>query len=268
MKRHAFKAILVLSFVLIGALVMWLDPTGAVFNLPGLVVVVCGTFVATVLGQSYGGVMGLLKELPRKLSRVVLVDEVDVELFLKASEFHRQGSVRFAEAVTRQLGDPFWRAGIQQVLDRTPYADLSRVLQWKIGAQRERDQSEIQVFMTMMAFAPAFGMLGTLFGLISMLYGLDMSSLRSLGQHMGFAMLTTVYGLLLANLVLKPIVSRLEQRSRERLAWLHVQQEAILMMHEKCHPRLIQDYLDAYLAPAEHLEQVDELSLGAVNQVS
>lgn len=268
MKRHAFKAILVLSFVLVGALITWLDPTGAVFNLPGLVVVICGTFVATVLGQSFGVVMGLLKELPRKLARESLTDAVDIELFLKVAEFHRQGSVRFAEAVVRQISDPFMRAGLQQILDRTPYADLSRVLQWKIGAQRERDQSDIQVFMTMMAFAPAFGMLGTLFGLISMLYGLDMSSLRSLGQHMGFAMLTTVYGLLLANLVLKPIVSRLEQRSRERLAWLHVQQEAVLMVHEKCHPRLIQDYLDAYLMPAESLEQVDEMSLGAVNQIS
>lgn len=268
MKAYAFKAVLVLTFILIGWLVLRLDPSGAVFNVPGLLVVIAGTFLATALGQSFRVVIGLLRELPAKLAQSSLADSVDLELFMKVAEFHRQGSVRFAEAVARQIADPFLRGGLMQVLDRTPYADVSRVLQWKIGAQRERDQSETQVFMTMMAFAPAFGMLGTLFGLISMLYGLDMSSLRNLGQHMGFAMLTTVYGLLLANLVLKPIVTRLEKRSRERLAWLHVQQEAILMVHEKCHPGLIQDYLDAYLMPADLSQPTADLSLGTVNQVS
>ncbi len=268
MKRYAQKALLVLILALISWLVIRFDPAGEVFNVPGLLVVVVGTFVATALGQSFGAVVNLLRQLPGKLARYSPADSGDLELFMKVSEFHRMGSIRYAEAVAKQIADPFLVGGVMQVLDRIPYGDVSRVLEWKIGAQRERDQSEIQVFMTMMAFAPAFGMLGTLFGLIGMLYGLELSDLRHLGQEMGFAMLTTVYGLLLANLVLKPIVSRLEQRSRERLAWMHVQQEAIMMMHEKCHPNLIQDYLDAYLGPVEIPPQTAEMSLGPVNQIS
>ena len=265
MKSYLYLFLLAMTLTLIGWAMLHFDPSGQIFNIPGLLVVLAGTFVATVLGQSLRGVVSLLRHLPGKLVLTPWVNEVDVELFVKVSEFHRQANVRYAELATRQIGSPFLRGGALMVLDRTPFADIHRVLQCKIAAQRERDHAEIQVFLTMLSFAPAFGMLGTLFGLIGMLYGLDMSNLRRLGEAMGFAMLTTVYGLLLANLVLKPIVNRLEQRSRERLAWLQIQQEAILMLHDQCHASLIRECLQSFgdasvedpLLEAPMLEQVE-----------
>ena len=257
MKPYLYSLLLALALTLIGWAMVHFDPAGQIFNIPGLLVVLAGTFLATVLGQSLRGVINLLRQLPGKLVRVPQVNEVDVELFVKVSEFHRQANVRYAELATRQIGNAFLRGGALMVLDRTPFADIHRVLQCKIAAQRERDHAEIQVFLTMLTFAPAFGMVGTLFGLIGMLYGLDMSNLRRLGEAMGFAMLTTVYGLLLANLVLKPIVSRLEQRSRERLAWLQIQQEAILMLHDQCHTSLIRECLESFGEPSMEDPELD-----------
>jgi chemotaxis protein MotA len=247
MKRHAAN-VMRASLLLLGCwFVLKLDPAGRVLNLPGLFIVIVGTLAATVLGQSWRSVWNLLAGLPRKLGAVSPANEVDMALFVKVAEMHRQGNIRYAELGARRMETPLLRSGALLVLDRTAHEDVERMLQWKIGAQRQADQSEIQVFRTMMAFAPAFGMIGTLFGLIQMLYGLDAKSLQHIGESMGFAMLTTVYGLLLANLALKPIVTRLERRSHERLAWLYVQCEAVLMLHEQCHPKLIEEYLNAFL---------------------
>lgn len=248
MKRYTRTALQFLIPAAALALILHFDPSGRVFNLPGLLVVLAGAYLATALGQSFASVWTLMRELPAKLApkRFGSDDEVDIELFLKACEFYRLSNVKYAELALHRIGNPFIRTGAQLVLDRTPQADLHRMLEWRIGAQRERDHNEIQVFQTMMIYAPAFGMVGTLFGLISMLYGLDMNNLRRLGTDMGFAMLTTVYGLLLANLILKPIVTRLELRSKERLTWLHAQREVVLMMQEQCHPKLIREYLAAF----------------------
>jgi len=268
MKRYAIKSLPVLILASICWLIVRFDPGGQIFNVPGLLIVIAGTFLATVLGQSFPTVAGLIRQLPQKLARQTLAHDADMALFIKVSELHRMGNIRPAEQAAKRLENPFLRSSAQLVLDRTPYADVNRMLQWKIGAQRERDHSEIQVFRTMMAFAPAFGMLGTLFGLISMLYGLDSKSFQYVGQSMGFAMLTTVYGLMLANLVLKPLITRLELRSRERLAWLYVQCEAVLMMHEKYHPNLIRDYLLAFLDNPGKPEQHAELQLSVVRPTS
>lgn len=251
MKRYARLSLNVLILVLAGLLILRLDPTGRIFNVPGLLVVLAGAYVATCLGQSFGAVWAVVRGLPAKLAaeHPGRDDEVDVELFLKAAEFYRQTNVKYAELAMRRIVHPFLKTGTALVLDRTPKADVQRMLDWRIGAQREHDQREIHIFQTMMGYAPAFGMVGTLFGLIGMLYGLDVGNLRRLGTDMGFAMLTTVYGLLLANLILKPIVTRLEQRSRERLAWLHALKEAALMMHDQAHPQLIREFLGAFLAP-------------------
>jgi len=265
MKRHLRKLPHALFLFLACWLILHFDPAGLVFNLPGILIVIAGTLAATMLGQSPRGVLELLRQLPDKLRCKSDINEVDMALFVKVADFFRLGNIRYAELGTRRITTPLLRSGAQMVLDRTPSADIQRTLQWKIGAQRERDQAEIQIFRTMMTLAPAFGMLGTLFGLISMLYGLDARSMEHIGEAMGFAMLTTVYGLLLANLVLKPIIIRLEMHSRQRLAWMHVQIEAIAMMEEKCHAGVIQDALLAFLECPELGQSRGEIELTAVH---
>ncbi|NJD06186.1 MAG: chemotaxis protein MotA [Methylococcaceae bacterium] len=226
---------------------------------------VVGTLAATMLGQSPRGVLELLKQLPEKLKTRSEINEVDMALFVKVADFFRLGNIRYAELGARRITTPLLRSGAQMVLDRTPSADIQRTLQWKIGAQRERDNAEIQIFRTMMTLAPAFGMLGTLFGLISMLYGLDARTMEHIGEAMGFAMLTTVYGLLAANLLLKPVILRLENNSRKRLAWMVVQAEAVAMMEEKCHAQVIQDSLLAFMDSPEVGINRSEIELSAVH---
>lgn len=242
-------------------LLLWADPSGRYFNLSGLFLVVVGTFAATVLAHSFRGVTDLLRRLRSKLTNKASMDSEDLDVFLHLVEAHRRGSVRAAEQAARRLQESLLRTGAELVINRTPQADLTRMLQWKIGAQRERDQAEIQIVRTMGAFAPAFGMLGTLLGLIGMMYGLDANRMEQIGESMGFAMLTTVYGLVLANLVLKPLATRLERRANENLAWAYVQMESVLMLHDRCHAAMFRDYWQAFFDHPEASEPIDSLPL-------
>jgi chemotaxis protein MotA len=98
----------------------------------------------------------------------------------------------------------------------------------------------------MAVFAPAFGMLGTLFGLIHMLYGLGSSGIAEIGTAMGFAMITTLYGIVAANLFLKPLAMKLERRHQQEIAVNHMLSEGLLMVQERCHPTLILDSLASF----------------------
>ncbi|MGX2038905.1 motility protein A [Methylocaldum sp. MU1018] len=245
-------------------LLLWADPSGRYFNISGLFLVVVGTFAATVLAHSFRGVTDLLRQLRSKLGSKASMASDDLDMFLRVVDAHRQGAVRAAEQAAKRLQESLLRTGAELVISRTPPADLRRMLQWKIGAQRERDQAEIQIVRTMGTFAPAFGMLGTLFGLIGMMYGLDANRMEQIGEAMGFAMLTTVYGLVLANLALKPLATRLERRAKENLAWAYVQMESVLMLHDRCHAAMFRDYWQAFFDRPEASEPVDALPLSVV----
>jgi chemotaxis protein MotA len=246
MKNTIIKILIGLGIGSLCLLVQWADPSGRYLNLPGLVWVVAGTFTMSFLAQSFGSVIDLFKRLPSKLRSQQSAIAEELQLFLRIVDLHRQGNARAAELTAKRLQEPLLRNGTELVINRTPPADLTRILQWRIGALRERDHDDIKIIRTMGVFAPAFGMLGTLVGLIEMMYALDSNNLDKIGESMGFAMLTTAYGLVLANLIFKPIASRLERRAKERMAWLQVQAEAVRMLHDRCHPSLIRDYWQAF----------------------
>ncbi|SMF97000.1 chemotaxis protein MotA [Methylomagnum ishizawai] len=246
MKKILVPTIGGLVLAALGVLALWADPGGRYVNLPGLLLVTLGTLLASMLAHSRRGVVEMLGRLPVKLKGRPAVDREELETLLRVAEWHRLGRMQIAEQTAKKLRDPILRGGAEMVIGRTPEAELGRMLSWKIGAQRERDQDDIKIVLTMAGFAPALGMLGTLIGLIEMMYALDANQMAHIGTAMGFALLSTVYGLVAANLVLKPIAVRLEDTAREQLAWRHVQAEILRLLHERGHPSLIRDYWQAF----------------------
>lgn len=242
-------------------LAWWANPSGRYINLPGLALVLLGTLGAAVLAHSAGKVSAMLKRLPANLKDQPLADADELEQFIRVAEWHRLGRMQIAEQAAKRLNDPLLRSGAEMVIGRTPETELQRMLAWKIGAQRERDQDDIKIVLAMAGFAPALGMLGTLVGLIEMMYALDASQMGHIGAAMGFALISTVYGLIAANLVLKPIAVRLEDRARERLAWRHVQAETVRLLYERGHPSLIRDYWRAFLERSSGQPAPDALTL-------
>lgn len=238
---HYYLGIAVTAIV--SALLLWAQMHGHYINFTGLLEVLGGTLGAAMLGRSPKPVWALLCDLPRRMRTTLEDKSTDVEFFLDIANLYRQGSFQSAEHNANLLADSMLRGGVCLVLDRTPREDLIRLLQWKSGARREHDQAEIQILRTLMMLAPAFGMLGTLLGMVEMLGLLDQSGLDQVGGAIGFALWSTVYGLVVANLLVKPAIMRLEQQARERRAWEFAFMEAVLMMHDRRHPNLIREYL-------------------------
>jgi chemotaxis protein MotA len=218
-----------------------------IFDLPGLLVVLGGTLVAAMISQSRRAVFSLLWSLPHKLTEPAEDRREVVRSLLTLADYYRHSDIRGAEAVIKALPASFLKTGLSLVIDRYSKDHLIRILQWHVGKKRDELESEVLLLHTMGGYAPAFGMLGTLFGLINMLYGFGDSQLDHLGMSMGFAMMTTVYGLLVANLIFKPLAVKLQRYVTQRLAWMYAQYEAVLLIYERQHPQVIKAYLDAFV---------------------
>lgn len=234
------------ALVLVAAMLL-LSPrgAGAFFSLPGLVVVIGGTLAATLLSRPLGEVRKLLGALPQLFRPEPDEVERDVAQLLQFAQRHRFASPRAAEQALADISNPFVASGLRQVVEGCSLDDLSRSLQWRIAGVRSQENGQTQILYTMAAFAPAFGMLGTLFGLVHMLSGIGEAGLDQIGGSMAFAMVTTVYGIVASNLVFKPLAIKMERRTGQHLMQMSSLMEGILQIHQKRHPLLIQEALEA-----------------------
>jgi chemotaxis protein MotA len=176
---------------------------------------------------------------------VVGTAEGELKWFLEAASLFRYGNIRPAEAACQQISDPFLRWGTQLVLDGFPREQVTIALQRQIAEDRDHYRRPVDLLHTMSGYAPTLGMLGTLLGLVQMLFGLSAGDLDTVGTSMGFGMLTTVYGLVLANLVFKPLANKLEQIGRERIGRSITYLQAIAMLCDREHSVVIREVMGA-----------------------
>lgn len=234
------------AIVLIGMLIMAPVNASAFFNIPGLIVVIGGTFAATCISRPFRDVYRTLRNLPQLFREEVSTLETDVGQLLQFATRYRHGNLRAAERELANIDNPFLYTGLRRVIDRGSLEDLRNALQWRISGLRSREQGRVQILQSMSVFAPAFGMLGTLFGLVHMLSGLGSSGLDEIGGTMAFAMITTVYGIVASNLFFKPLAIKMERRTAQRLMHLNALMEGVLQIYEKRHPTLIRESLEGF----------------------
>jgi chemotaxis protein MotA len=245
------RSLIIVCTVLLLAFMITIRALGSslalIFDLPSLLMVLGGTLVATMISQSRRAVFSLLCSLPHKLAEPAEERQEILRSLLQLADYYRRSDIRGAETVVKALPASFLQTGLYLVIDRYSKDHLIRILQWHIGKKRAELESEVLLLHTMGNYAPAFGMLGTLFGLIDLLYSLGDSQLDRLGVSMGFAMMTTVYGLIAATLLFKPLAVKLQRHVQQRLAWMYAQYEAVLTIYERQPPHLIKAYLDAFV---------------------
>lgn len=220
---------------------------GAFFDIPGLIVVLGGTLAATCVSRPLSEVWRVLRSIPALMREAQPQIDADIRQLLRIAEWCRHGNYRAAERELPGLSNDFLRKGMRLVVDGTAREEVARLLQWRIAGHRAHDQSDAQILRTMAAFAPAFGMLGTLFGLVHMLYGIGDSGLQEIGGSMAFALITTLYGIVIANMFCKPLAMKMERNAHQRQVLLNMLLEGVLLVHDKRHPTIIRETLDAYL---------------------
>ncbi len=222
-------------------------PLAGILNLPGLVMVLGGTLAATLVSRPVRDVWGVLKSLRGLMHDEHISVDQEIAHLSDISHWYRSGNIRAAEQAVQQVTNPLLRTGAQLVIDREPIDDIIKVLQWRIAGVRTKAQGDAQILRTLAAFAPVFGMLGTLFGLIQMLNSLGHASLADIGTAMSFALITTLYGLIAANMIFKPLAMKLERRIQHQVLLMNMLLEGVVLLYERRHPLQIKEALTTYL---------------------
>ncbi|MEI6414922.1 MAG: MotA/TolQ/ExbB proton channel family protein [Pseudomonadota bacterium] len=203
------------------------------FNLPGLLLVLGGTVAAGVLSYSLDTVKRVLVGIPALLQEHHPPAFRDGERLLRINQRLRRGDLRSAEEDALRITDPFLKSGVQSVLDGIKPDELQRTLERRVHQQQAHSQTEVQVLRTLAGFAPAFGMLGTLLGLVQMLGGLSQVQMGEIGTHMSFAFVNTLYGILAANAFFRPLAIKRENRAQQEMVMLGFGCDLISVLQER-----------------------------------
>ena len=220
--------------------------SGVVAVISGFFLVCAGTLLVTRISHSYGALgalHGALRDL-RGARGSRTSEESQWQWFLRAASFFRYGNIRPAEEAARNISAPILRRGTQLVLDGLPRTQLVIALQRQIVEERENLAMPVELLRAMAGYAPTLGMLGTLLGLLQMLFGASSGDIASMSAAMGFAMITTVYGLVIANLLLKPLATKVEHRNRRRLTQALADVQAVMLLFERQHPEYIREVMN------------------------
>lgn len=175
--------------------------------------------------------------------------------FTSISKKARREGLLSLEDDLSEMDDPFMKKGLQMVVDGIEPETIREILELEIGEMENRHERGAGIFLSWGAYAPAFGMLGTLIGLIQMLANL--TDVANIASGMGKALITTFYGSLLANIVCNPIASNLKQKSAKEVGEREMILEGILAIQSGVNPRIVEEKLITYLPPKDKLEYLN-----------
>jgi chemotaxis protein MotA len=219
------------------------------FNLPSLLIVVGGTFGATLINYPFGEFLRLLRYLKNALfrDRMPLNDSIDLLVKL-VRESRKEGILALENRSNDSSLDPFLRQGLVLLVDGLKADTIEDILFLDMESMRERHELGAHIFATMGTVAPAMGLVGTLIGLVQMLQTMDDPS--SIGPAMAVALLTTFYGAVLANFIFLPLAGKLRRRSQRELFLRKLIAEGIVAIARGDNPQVVQYRLEAFLPPA------------------
>ncbi|NLM46503.1 MAG: motility protein A [Firmicutes bacterium] len=172
-----------------------------------------------------------------------------ISIFVALGQKARREGLLALEDDLAQLDDEFLASGMQMVIDGLDPETIRDIMETEIEATAARHRLGQDVFRTWGSLAPAFGMIGTLIGLIQMLVNLDDPS--SIGPGMAVALITTFYGSLLANLLFIPLAGKLSIRSEAESTIRMAIIEGVLAIQAGTNPRILQEKLKAFASPGE-----------------
>ncbi|MEW5773205.1 MAG: MotA/TolQ/ExbB proton channel family protein [Thermodesulfobacteriota bacterium] len=232
--------------LIVGAIMFGGGALGGFIDIPSVLVVIGGSMAAILVMFPLGVVLKsfsvAMKAFVAKQHQPQDLIEQMVALAQKA---RKESLVALGKA---EIEDPFVKKGIMLVADGTQELLVRSVLETEIAFMKQRHRKGQDVMKGLGTMAPAFGMIGTLIGLVQMLQNLNDPS--SIGPAMAVALLTTFYGAVLSNLIFLPMAKKLEDRSGDEALYMELAMEGVLSIQNGDHPALLKEKLMAFLAPA------------------
>jgi chemotaxis protein MotA len=214
-----------------------------------VILIIGGSLSATIITTPLKVALQLPKYILQAFTTKNYDAKATIELLTKLADRARREGLLALEEDSKKIKDKFLQKGIMMVVDGVDSEQVSAILETSVEQMRARHKHGIGFFTSAGAFAPTFGIIGTVMGLISVLKQLDDPS--ALGESIAAAFLATLWGLFMANLIYLPIGGKLKAKSEEEARNRYMQLEGILAIQAGENPRIVREKLNAYLAPGE-----------------
>lgn len=239
--------LLIMAMLLAGDLGMFIDTQSLIIVFGGSIFVVLSNYN---MGQFFGIGKIIGKSFMFKLESPDELIEKSVEM---ADAARKGGFLALEEA---EITNPFMQKGVDMLVDGHDADVVRATLQKDIDLTTERHETGSDMLMALADVAPAMGMIGTLIGLVAMLSNMD--DPKSIGPAMAVALLTTLYGAFLANVIAIPIASKLKLRVAEEKMNQKLILDAVLGIQDGQNPRVIEGLLKNYLAESKRAIDTNE----------
>lgn len=220
-------------------------------DIPSLFIVLGGTLSAVVASYPLNN----LKQIPKHVKILINGNKYDpmeyIDLLVEFSQVARKNGLLALEEMADKQTEPFFKESIMLIVDATDPEKVKSMLNNDLEYLADRHSDSVGMYEKASSYAPAFGMIGTLIGLVNMLKNIDFtegSGASSLGGDMSVALITTFYGCILANLVFSPIAKKLSIRNDEEYLCKQIIIEGVLSIQSGENPKFMKEKLISYLS--------------------
>ncbi|PSF13338.1 flagellar motor protein PomA [Marinobacter fuscus] len=233
--------LLIASAVILGA------SPGVFINVPSMLIVVVGSLLVVLAKFSIAQFFGAFKAAARAFKFKLPEVQALISELVDVAQVARKEGVLGLEG--REVSSPFLEQGIQMLVDGQTSSTIKELLSKERLMTLEHNRSGAKVFTALADVGPAMGMIGTLIGLVQMLS--NMEDPKSIGPAMAVALLTTLYGAMIATMIATPIADKLSLRMTEEARIQSLYIDALVAIQEGTNPRIIEQLLSSYLPPKE-----------------
>lgn len=221
---------------------------GMFIDIPSVLITVGGTFGVLIAISP----LSLIKKLPKLLKIIFFPPKYDPKKYIadivEYAKIARSKGLLALEDSANKCDDPFMKQSLMLIVDANDSSKVRQMLEDSLDFMEERHAEGAEFFSKGGSLGPAFGMLGTLVGLVIMLQNMDGGNL---GPAMAVALITTLYGSVLANIVFAPLEAALKNAHASEMFCMRIVVEGVMSIAAGSNPRLIQEKLEFMLAKGE-----------------
>lgn len=228
---------------------------GRYLDFPSAVITFGGAFFAVMLSKSLSDYIGGLKSFLLIFKTPTADVKAMIQKIIDLSNIARKEGLLSLEEAASDLDDEFMKKGILLIVDGTDPELVRGIMETELISTEDRHKTKIGFWEDLGAMGPAWGMIGTLIGLVNMLYEMDDPS--SIGPSMAVALITTLYGSLLANWICIPVSGKLKANNANEIMIKEIMIEGLLSIQAGENPRVIEEKLKSFLSPGDRLNQGD-----------
>lgn len=244
-----------LGGVLIGAIMVivgimtsgGISTLGNFWDLPSVFITIGGSLSSVLSSNKMQDFVGGLKSAALPFKNEVMDPAVTIKSIIDLSNVGRKEGLLALEEAANNIEDEFMRKGIMLVVDGTDPELVRAILETDLMCLEDRHKATIGFWEKWGEQGPAWGMIGTLIGLVNMLQ--NMSDPSAIGPNMSVALLTTLYGSLIANWICSPFAGKLKTNNDLEVVIRQIAIEGLLSIQAGENPRVIEEKLKSFLSP-------------------